>query len=143
MAALTVEKEVPQKDGWIVAHKMAAVKIYKGALVAINAAGFLTNVADGLTGGFFAGVAVETIDNSAGAAGDLNCRVYKRGNFLLNGSGFAQADVGEEVLASDNQTVTKTSAAGRAKVGKIQEIESATEVWVKIDDYVSLAVATS
>ncbi len=143
MAALTTEKEVLRKDGEILAHKMAAQNIYMGALVNVNAAGYLANVADASTGANFAGVAVETVDNSAGAAGDKICRVYKRGNVLLQGAGFAQADVGEVVYASDNQTATKTSAAGRAEVGIIVEIESATLVWVKIDQAVGKVVATS
>lgn len=143
MSALTTEKEVEQKDGWIVAHKMSAAKVFQGAMCNILAAGYLAKCADGATGAFFAGIAVETVDNSAGAAGDLSCRVYKRGNFKLNGSGFAQADVGEKVYASDDQTVTKTSAAGRAYVGVIVEIESATAVWVCIDKGVGEVVATS
>ncbi len=129
--ALTDVRDVVVKDGWIVAHKMAAVKIFQGALVMVNAAGFLTNVTD-TTGCFFAGVAMETVDNSAGAAGDLNCRVQKRGNALLTGSGFAQADVGEVIYASANDVVTKTSAANRNIVGVMVEFESATKIWVEL-----------
>jgi len=141
MSVLAKGTNIDSKDGIYVAHKMAAVKIYQGALVNINAAGFVDNCADGMTGAFFAGVAVETVDNSAGAAGDKYIRVQKVGIVKLPCSGMAQADVGTPVLASDNNTVTKTSAAGRAVVGPIVEFESATAVWVKLQTEV--AVATS
>lgn len=128
--ALATERDVELKDGEILAHKMAAVKIFQGALVMINAAGYVTNASD--AAGFFAGIAVETVDNSAGAAGDKEIRVYKRGNALLIGSGFAQADVGEVILASANDTVTKTSAANRPIVGVCVEVVSATKIWVEL-----------
>lgn len=131
MAALTVNKEVSQKPGDIQAHKMAAVEIFRGALVKLNAAGFLAPCA-AEAGAVFAGIAVEDYDNSGGAAGDEEIRVLKEGQFLLEGAGFAQTDVGQPVFASDDQTITKTYASNLQEVGVISEYVSATQVWVKI-----------
>ena len=131
MAALTESKEVPEKDGIIHAAPMAVDIIYRGALVVYNAAGYLAP-ASGASGEIFAGVAEEEVDNSAGSAGDEVCRYKKEGIYLLEGAGLAQGDVGEQVYASDDQTITKT-AGTNAPVGKIVEYVSATQVWVKLD----------
>ena len=91
MTATTTAREAKRKDGEIVAYPMAAVKIPKGALVNINAAGYATNATDA-AGETFAGVAYETVDNSAGSAGDLSIRVETTGTFVFvdgggNGTG--------------------------------------------------------
>lgn len=131
MAALAANKEVELQQGELVAHKMAAVEIFKGALVKVNAAGYLAPCS-AEQGAVFAGIAYEGKDNSAGAAGDLELRVEKEGVALLDGAGFAQTDVGQLVYASDDQTVTKTNANDRQKVGVIVEVVSASQVRVKL-----------
>lgn len=136
MAALSDNVQVQRKDGEIIAHKCAVDTIYEGALVKINAAGFAAPCAAEV-GAVFAGVAVEQIANeSPYAAGDQSVRVYKKGVFLVTGSSFAQTDVGQDVYATDDQTVTKTNAADKQRVGTIVEYLSSTQVWVKIDDAV-------
>jgi len=129
--SLSANKEVERKDGEIAEHPCAAEHIYMGALVKKNAAGFLAKCA-AESGAVFAGIAVEEKDNSAGSAGDLKCRVYKKGRFLLVGSGFAQTDVGQPVYATDDNTITKTNAADKQLVGIIDEYVSSTKVWVDI-----------
>ena len=135
MSALTAKIEVARKDDNVIQHKVAAVKIYEGALCKMNAAGFLAPCSAEL-GAVFAGVAIDQKDNSSGAAGDLKARIYKEGIFLLTGSGFAQTDVGQAVYATDDQTITKTNAADKQRVGVIVEFESSTQVWVKIMPHV-------
>lgn len=132
MAALTADKEVSEKDGVVRAAPMAVDKIYRGALVMHNTAGFLAPCATG-AGNLFAGVAEEQVDNSAGSAGDLECKYKSEGLYLLEGVGFVQGDVGEIVYASDDQTVTKTSL-NNPKVGRIEKFVSATQVWVKLEE---------
>ncbi len=131
MAALTVAKEVGEKDGVLGSSPMAVDVIYRGAMVMHNTAGFLAPCATG-AGGRFAGVAEETVDNSAGSAGDKECRHKREGLYLLEGTGFVQADVGLDVYASDDQTITKTST-NNPKVGRIEKFVSATQVWVKLE----------
>ena len=137
MSALAANVQVLRKDGEIIKHKCAVDTIYEGALVKLNASGYLAPCAAEL-GAVFAGVAVEKVANeSPYSAGDQECRVYKKGVFLLTGSGFAQTDVGQDVYATDDQTVTKTNAADKQRVGTIVEYYSSTQVWVKIDSAVA------
>ncbi len=133
MSALSANVQVDRKPGELEAHPCAVDTIYEGALVKHNAAGFLAPCA-AESGAQFAGVAYEKVANeSPYSAGDQKCRVWKKGVFLLTGSGFAQADVGLPVYATDDQTITKTNAADKQMVGIIEEYVSSTKVWVRID----------
>ena len=133
MAALTEDKNVVEKDGKLVAMPVVASDIiYRGALLKINAAGFLAPCA-AEAGAVFAGVSYEKCDNSSGSAGDVECRSITEGLFLLEGSGFAQSDVGSSVYASDDQTISTTQGANEQEVGKILYFVSATQVYVKIN----------
>lgn len=138
MAALTVSKEVAEKDGVIHASSVAAATtIFRGALTCYNPAGYLIPAATG-AGNIFAGVSEEEVVNS-GAAGEKTCRVKKTGNYLLEGAGFTQADVGSFVYASDDQTITLTSTTNPI-VGQIVEYVSATQVWVMLEQNPAAAV---
>jgi len=133
MTALVSRVDREEKEGKLLAHKVVAGDvIYQGALVKINAAGFLAPCS-AEAGATFAGVAYEGVDNSAGAAGDEVCRVEKYGAYLMSGSGFSQADVGSEVYASDDDTISTTQGSNEQAVGKIVEYISATQVRVRID----------
>ena len=133
MVALAANKKVDQKEGHLVASPVVASDvIYQGALVKHNAAGYLAPCA-AEDGAVFAGVAYEQVDNSSGANGDQVCRVEKEGRFLLDGSGFTQANVGDAVYASDDQTISTTQGTNEQKVGYIDEYVSATHVWVRIN----------
>ncbi len=131
MAALTENIDVEMKVNELRAYKMGVDVIYRGALVKINAAGFLVPcVAE--AGAVFAGVAYEQVDNSAGSAGDKSCRVLRVGSFLLEGAGFIAADVGKKAYASDDQTISDTQAANEQEVGVVDEFLSATSVRVSL-----------
>lgn len=138
MTATTVARESKRKDGQLIAYEMAAVKIPKGALVNINAAGYATNASDA-AGETFAGVAYETIDNSAGSAGDKEIRVETTGTFeFVDGGGNgAQTDIGVEFNIVDNQTVTDAATTNSIKAGVCVESISASAVRVRIDKYAS------
>lgn len=137
MAALTAEKQVQEKDGVVHAAPMGAAVIYRGAMVMHNTSGFLVPCATA-AGSFFAGIAEETVNNSAGAAGDEVCRYKMEGRYLLEGAGFVQGDVGEIVYASDDQTITKTSL-NNPIVGRVDEYVSATQLWVKLSHNAALS----
>ena len=130
MTALAAANEVQEKASELLDHPVGVDIIYRGALVKYNAAGFLMPCA-AEAGGVFAGIAYETVDNSGGSAGDLSCKVMKKGLFLLTGS-FAQTDVGQKVYASDDQTISKTQASNEQQVGRVEVLESSTQVWVDI-----------
>lgn len=98
---------------------MAAVKIMKGAAVAIDlATGYLTN--EGTAGSLFhVGIAQNTVDNSGGSAGDLkmNVKLLREVDgvrFVNSGStgACAQTDIGKRAYFVDNQTVSILPTAG-------------------------------
>lgn len=132
MAALTDNKEVLEKDARKLAFPVVASDIiYKGAIVKVNAAGYLAPAA-AEAGAAFAGIAYEKCDNSSGSAGDLECQVLREGVFKLEGAGFSQSDVGSAAYASDDQTISNTDGGNEIRVGVVVKFISATEVWVDI-----------
>ena len=111
---------------------LAATQIYKGAAVAIDAAGFAipaTNVA----GQIVVGVATHSVLGGA-ANGDeyVNC---ERGVFEFNGLGGdlpTQALVGRPVYVGSDNEVGATAGAG-VIMGTLEEIEG-SKYWVNIFD---------
>lgn len=139
MTALTTGRNTTMRLGDHRVEPMAAaVKVFMGAIVMRNAAGYVTKGATA-TGCIGVGRASDTFDNSAGAAGDLRCE-YRTGIF-----GFAnlaadlvtQADVGKLCYIADDQTVAKTDGtATRSPAGYVDGIEGST-VWVRLDEAVT------
>ena len=144
MAALIQSYETFEKPGLVASYKLSNVKVYKGALLALNSSGFLIPMAHGTASLKFPGVANETVDNSAGAAGDKSVNVTKSGSFVFKAaSGFspAQADIGSEVYANTDWEVqvSTTGLTNQYKVGRIVAIETtstgASGVRVRVDNY--------
>ena len=143
MAALAADKNVIQQEGKMLSLPVVASDIvFKGANVKINAAGYLAPCAPE-AGSQYAGVAVEQCDNSAGVAGAKSVLVFQEGCFEMTGSGFAQADVGSQVYATDDNDVTLTEGTtSKQKVGIIVKYISATKVLVKIMPYSGVGAAS-
>lgn len=144
MAALTVPYESFEKPGLVVNYKISNVKIFKGGLIGINASGYAIPLVHGTASLKFVGVANESIDNSAGAAGDKSLNATKSGSFVFKAaSGFvpAIADIGKEVYANSDWEVQIATAGltNQYKVGTIVAIENtstgATGVRVRVDNY--------
>lgn len=135
--ALSANKEVQEQQGIKISMPVkAAVSIFKGAIVKIAADGFAAPM-EAEVGAYLAGIAESVADNTSGASGDLNVDVKTEGSFLLDGAGFSQASVGDDVYASDDETISDTQGANEIKVGKIVKYVSATQVWVKINSAVA------
>lgn len=133
MAALTDTKEVNEKAARRIQYPVAAGEvIYRGAMVMINAAGYL-KPAQAEVDAVFAGMAMETVDNSNGVDGALEGDVLTDGLHQLAGSGFSQADVKSSVYASDDQTVSTVQGVNEPLIGKIEQVVSATEVYVRLE----------
>lgn len=131
MAALTKDRETESKEPIFRAYPMAAVKIFKGSLVAINAAGFVAPAAD--TANFrVVGVADELVDNSAGAAGDKKIRVIHGRAFRFAATAITQAMVGQTMYVVDDQTVDDAIGTNAIQAGVLVEFISATEGWIFI-----------
>ena len=75
--------------------------IYEGAAVGDNASGYARPL---VAADPFRGFAIETADNSAGSAGDINVRVIRKGQIKLAVASVAITDVGRPVFASDDAT---------------------------------------
>lgn len=85
---------------------IAADTIYEGAAVGENGSGYSRPLQ---AGDPFQGFAVETADNAAGSAGDINVQVKTRGRVVLPISALAiTANDRPPVYASDDDTFTLT-----------------------------------
>lgn len=132
MAALTQDRNTKARNGERFQHPMAAgVKIYAGSLVVLDAAG---NAKPGVTatGLTAAGRALQQVDNSAGAAGDVDVDV-DRGVFAFGSDGsINRTHIGKNAYIVDDQTLAATDGTGtRSVAGIIQDVDGST-VWVKL-----------
>lgn len=135
MTALTADRDTPRRDGVQFSDPVAAATvIYTGSLVVLDAAGN-AEPASTATGLVVRGIAQQTIDNSAGAAGDLAVET-RRGVFRLANSAAAdeitRAEIGDTAYIVDDQTVAKTDGTGtRSAAGIIRDVDAAG-VWLEI-----------
>ena len=133
--ALTADRLIKNRPGSVYNDPVAAsTKIFAGALVVLNASGYLVpgSTATGLTP---RGVAYEYVDNSSGYNGDLNCE-SRPGIFNFKNSASAdlisRAEIGDDCYIVDDQTVAKTSATStRSVAGKIVDVDT-DGVWVRV-----------
>ena len=133
MTALSAPRNTPRRERTTRQVPVAAgAKLYAGAMVAINAAGFLVPVTAVTT--LKAAARNEVlVDNTSGANGALSA-VTKLGTFRYENSASAdlitRADIGNDAYGVDDQTVAKTSATNtRSIVGKIFDVDD-QGVWV-------------
>lgn len=139
MAALTQDrKHLARWVGRTIVNGVAATTvIYAGSLVAKNAAGYLVPAAD-TAGLVVVGLALESVDNSAGANGAKTCQVQV-GVFKFKNGGTAnvdQATVHGLCYAADDQTVGKTTT-NSIKAGVVEALDS-DGVWVYVGPEMSL-----
>jgi hypothetical protein len=111
---------------------MAAVAIVAGEVVTvILGTGYATNGVAALTHRVL-GVATESKDNSAGAAGALSI-AYETGVFrFANSDSIAQADVGKVACLVDNNTAAKLNTGARPILGTIVGLHSSGDVYVLV-----------
>lgn len=135
MTALAVErntKRMISPHDQIRAYPVkGAKKIYKGSLVVLS--GGYAEPGATATGLVAVGRAKETVDNSAGADGDLTVSVeegvFKWAN--LGADAAAQANVGADVYVTDDQTVSKTDGSStKSRAGILVQVDS-DGVWVQ------------
>jgi len=137
MAALTQDRSTPFKVlGRVASVAVAASEtIYKGAMVSVNATGYLVSATDA-AGETCIGVADEAGDNSAGSNGDIEIRV-RRGcvaGFTTLGTVVDQADMGLAVYVSDDNNLEKIAGVTNNLVaGTLESIDGST-FYVKMYD---------
>lgn len=108
----------------------AAAKIYKGSLVSLNA-GFARKGTEAASEKVV-GIALETVDNTDGADGDVEVKVVSGIEVELNATSIAAADRGKVVYLVDDNTVDETAGVNSVKVGILHDFISATKGTVYI-----------
>jgi hypothetical protein len=141
MAALTADKELEMKNpGGVIRLKMGASKtIYKGSMVSITKSTGLAMASADTAADIFAGIAVE--GNVSAATGTYYIKVYTEGAFRLVGSSLEEADIGQGLTVSDDQTVTDSASTNDIPVGILVEMVSATDAWVLIRPFAAAAAS--
>ena len=131
--ALTADRNTVARDGSQVSLGMAAATIvYGGAIVARNAAGNAVLASD-TAGLAVVGMAEAQVDNSAGAAGDLNITARRNRTFLYTNSATSPltiADIGSNALVEADDIVAKVTT-NSIVAGKVIDVD-AVGVWVEI-----------
>lgn len=135
MTVLSENKLTQSREGKTLEFPVAAsTKIYSGALICVNAAGYAVAGSD-TAGLVFAGVAEGQADNSTGGAGDIIVAVRRRGLEKLSlGHAITQANIGDAAFISDDQTVDlAANCANGIFCGVIAGFISGLEAWVDIE----------
>jgi len=134
MTALTKDRPTSYWDGVELDFPVAAgAKIYAGSLVMANASGYAVPGAD-TSGCKFLGVALEQVDNTAGANGTKSVRVRRTGVFEFAATSISQAMLGDPMYLVDDQTFD--DAAGTTndiRAGVLMKYISATKGWIDIN----------
>lgn len=131
MSGLTADIDVTRKEGGLQSYPVTASEIiYKGAMVGIDADGYLNAMGTALALRFV-GIAAEKKDNDSGLDAALWCRVYTEGVFLLTATSIAQTMVGQPMFCTDDQTLDDTGT-NYQYCGVLVEYVSATSGWVDI-----------
>lgn len=133
--ALSADKKTEYTEGVLVSCPVVTADIiYAGAFVCVNAAGYLVPGAD-TAGLIFQGVATESVDNSLGSDGDLNCEVRRRGLFKATlGTAISQANVGDNVFLVDDESVDLTAqTTNDIFCGIIAGYIDSTHAWIDIE----------
>ena len=137
MTALATIQPFNENTGDIGRGRIAAsTTIHKGAMLGRMTTGYLRPFA---TGDFFSGHALETVDNSAGAAGDRWVE-YRRGTYYATVPVFASttiAHIGDPVWAADDshaaltRTDPGTTLTTTDLVGYIHNVDDAGNVQIQ------------
>ena len=134
MTALAADRQTPRRS----AHQFslpcaAAVRHYAGSIVCLNASGLAVKGATSTTLKTV-GVAQENVDNTNGAAGDLQVPVERGCWRFANSASTDQitlADYGSTCYVVDDQTVAKTNGTNtRIAAGIVRDVDAAG-VWVE------------
>lgn len=109
--------------------------IFQGALVSVNAAGFLIEAGD-TANTVFKGIAVQgTGGVTTGANGELSTQIIEKGVVLLNYTGATQAQVGDLAYIVDDDTVAAAGTTAQDVLcGRVHQLgPRANTVWVAFD----------
>lgn len=110
----------------------ASTKIYQGTLVCWNLTGFAVPAAK-TTGFLVAGVALEEVDNSAGADGaktiEVGVGIFKFPDLT---DVLAQADVGRLAYVLDDQNLCSAANGSQVVAGQVEHLDDDGDVWISV-----------
>lgn len=128
MTALAADKASKTKSGRIWKVPVAASQdIFKGAMVCIDADGFLIPAADASGISRVIGIAFEHADNNPGSDGDIDCRVISDVRVHAVGVTLTQAMLGDRMYVEDDATFDDSDPGEGRLAGVLVEFISATE----------------
>ena len=105
MPTLTKDIKSERKQGIVFALPAAAnAHIFSGALVSVNAAGYVAPASD-TAGETFLGVSRRESNNTGGANGGLTSEGYLKGIFHFAAPGITQADLAKEAWVVDDNSI--------------------------------------
>lgn len=135
--ALTANRDVDHYvDQELRSYAVAASGVlYKGGFVGLNGSGY----AQPLTAGNqCVGIAYEQADNTGGANGDIDVRVFTQGDFLHTLTGALVTNIGDAVYASADDTLTFTATAN-SLVGVCVDVPEANKIILRLDPHHTVA----
>lgn len=113
----------------------ASTKIYLGSMVCLGATGYAIPAADAasMVGPKAVGVAMDSVDNSAGADGAKRVRII-HGIVSMNNDSDAVTitELEKSVFVKDDNTVRKGTGTNSVVAGTLSEIDVEGVVWVKV-----------
>lgn len=132
MAALTADRNTPERDGTIYEGAPASGQvIYKGALVCLNASGEVVKGAVATTLKALGVAQNSTADQAYNGTIRAKRGVFRFANSAA-GDAIAAADYGATCYIVDDQTVAKTDgSSARSAAGVVRGVD-AQGVWVQI-----------
>jgi hypothetical protein len=129
--AITASQTIDHRDGAIFDFPLAAsTTILQGSLVALDGSNNLVSATDAASRRCV-GVALEEVNNSAGSAGDLRCKVEMRCVKLKNSSGNAITDahIDRACYVEDNEIVASAAGTNAVVAGIVAKVDT-DGVWV-------------
>lgn len=112
----------------------AAARIYKGGLLGLD---LTTKYVKPYTpGNYFVGIAEESVDNTAGAAGAKTCQVRTIGDYELPLTGVAVADIGRTVEAQSDSAIGFGTTTNRI-IGKVIGVADTNVAIVRLKPFMN------
>ncbi len=140
MTVLAADKASKTKTGRIYSYPVdGGSLIFKGALVVVNAAGFLEPAADAAAKSSVVGIAFEQADNVSGSDGDISVRVIADVRVVMAATAITAAMIGDTMHVVDDATVDDAVGTNGVVAGTLVEFLSATEGMIYIPHPVSPA----
>ena len=132
MTVLSADRNTISTAGEILELPAAVDIIYKGGMVCLNAAGYAAPASDAVAYSRVIGVAMENVDNSGGAVGDINVMVQTNRTFRFACASIEAADVGRMMYVTDDQTFNDARGSFAIPAGVLIKRDSATVGWIHI-----------